>query len=136
MADFDTTERGAWLGKGLIREEVARVISNGTAAQARSEWIDLTGVLSVTVITSTEGATAFTGTVQMYGFNVVDKPADSAATATGASLESHTNTHDYSITPFVSSSTSCLPVWAQWRVTTFTTGAVNVDVKVMRLRNY
>ena len=132
MANLENTDRGQFLARGLVEDGVARVISAGAVAQARSEWIDLSGALSVSVIIST-AATTWSGTVKMYGFNTQDEPADSA-TATGVEIESHANSNDYTFSPFISSASKAFPLWAQWRITTYTSGDCNVDIKVIRLR--
>lgn len=132
MANLQNTDRGQFLARALVEDGVQRVISNGTAANDRSDWIDLSGALSLSVLITTQGTTTWTGTVKMYGFNTMEEPTDSA-TASGHEIESHGSANDYTLTPFTSSTTKAFPLWAQWRISA-AAGGCNVDIKVLRLR--
>lgn len=125
---------GSFAG-GRVLQEVARVIARGIAtSNDRSEWIDLSGVLSIQVIQDNAVTTNFAGSVRLYIINQHLKPIDGGSNATGFRTIQVNNRDQWTVCPITSEATSAIHgAWGQFRVGTRTAGRVNVDVSILRL---
>lgn len=130
--EWKSTARGRYLGDGYFIQKIGIPIFNEDTPQDRSEWIDLTGVIALSAIHVSTGTSPFDGTVQMYGFNITEKPEDSSSNSTGRVVIRYVDAGDYQFSTTDSTSDrNKLPKWAQWRITARTAGKVTVYISCL-----
>ena len=131
--EWKSTARGRYLGDGYLIQKIGIPILNEGTRRWRSEWIDLSGVIWMSVIISSTGTSTFDGKVEYRGSNSEEAPPNPrTGTSRGTRIIETTNASDYHYSSFDSSETlSKIPKWGLWAISVRSAGHVTIYISCL-----